>query len=193
MIETINIKALANPLTEKQFEQLCAHNRDIKFEMTSQGELIIMSPTGSESGRQNGDLFGQIWYWNRQNKLGVVFDSSTGFTLSNNAKRSPDVSWIKISRWNNLTQKQRRGFAPISPDFALELLSPNDRLQDVQQKMEEYLECGVKLGWLIYPNEKRVEIYRLGKDIEVLDSPQSLFGEDLMPGLVVDLDEILKN
>ena len=193
MIETINIKALANPLTEKQFEQLCAHNRDIKFEMTSQGELIIMSPTGSESGRQNGDLFGQIWYWNRQNKLGVVFDSSTGFTLSNNAKRSPDVSWVKISRWNNLTQKQRRGFAPITPDFALELLSPNDRLQDVQQKMEEYLECGVKLGWLIYPDEKRVEIYRLGKDVEVLDSPQSLFGENLMPELVVDLDEILKN
>ena len=193
MIETINIEALANPLTENQFEQLCAHNRDTKFEMTSQGELIVMSPTGSESGRQNGDLFGQIWYWNRQNKLGVVFDSSTGFTLSNNAKRSPDVSWIEISRWNNLTQKQRRGFAPISPDFALELLSPNDRLQDVQQKMEEYLECGVKLGWLIYPDEKRVEIYRLGKDVEVLDSPQSLFGEDLMPELVVDLDEILKN
>ncbi len=193
MIETINIKALANPLTDEQFEQLCAQNRDTKFEITSQGELIIMSPTGSESGRQNGDLFGQIWYWNRQQKLGVVFDSSTGFTLPNGAKRSPDVSWIENSRWNSLTQKQKRGFAPIAPDFVLELLSPNDRLQDIQKKMQEYLACGIKLGWLIYPDEQRVEIYRLDQDLEVLDFPQSLSGEDLMPGLIVELEEIFKN
>ena len=190
MIETIDVTALANPITDRQFEQLCAQNQDTKFEMTSKGELIVMSPTGSESGRQNGDLFGQIWYWNRQFKLGVVFDSSTGFTLPNGAKRSPDVSWIEISRWNELTKKQQRGFAPIAPDFALELLSPNDRLQDTQRKMKEYLECGVKLGWLIYPDETRVEIYRLGKDIEVLNSPRHLSGEDLMPKLVVELDEI---
>ena len=190
MIETINIKALANPLTDEQFEQLCAQNRDTKFEITSQGELIIISPTGSESGRQNGDLFGQIWYWNRQQKLGVVFDSSTGFTLPNGAKRSPDVSWIENSRWNSLTQKQKRGFAPIAPDFVLELLSPNDRLQDIQKKMQEYLACGIKLGWLIYPDEQRVEIYRLDQDLEVLDFSQSLSGEDLMPGLIVELEEI---
>ena len=193
MIETIDIRALANPITDEQFEQLCAQNRDTKFEMTSQGELIVMSPTGSESGRQNGDLFGQIWYWNRQIKLGVVFDSSTGFTLPNSAKRSPDVSWIEISRWNKLTKEQRRKFAPIAPDFALELLSPNDRLSDVQRKMEEYQECGVKLGWLLYPDEKRVEIYRLGKDVEILIAPQSLLGEDLMPELRVELNEIFKN
>lgn len=188
--ETINIKALANPLTDEQFEQLCAQNRDTKFEITSQGELIIMSPTGSESGRQNGDLFGQIWYWNRQQKLGVLFDSSTGFTLPNGAKRSPDVSWIEDSRWNNLTQKQKIGFAPIAPDFVLELLSPHDRLQDIQKKMQEYLACGIKLGWLIYPDEQRVEIYRLDQDLELLDFPQSLSGEDLMPGLIVELEEI---
>ncbi len=192
MIETINIKALANPITDYQFEQLCAQNRDTKFEMTSQEELIVMSPTGSESGRQNADLLIQIGTWNYQNKLGVVFDSSTGFTLPNSAKRSPDVSWIKNSRWNELTQKQKRGFAPITPDFVLELLSPNDRLQDVQRKMEEYRECEVKLGWLIYPDETRVEIYRLGKDPEVLINPQSLSGEDLMPKLIVDLNEIFK-
>lgn len=193
MIETIDIRALANPITDQQFEQLCAQNQDTKFEMTSQGELIVMSPTGSESGRQNADLLTQVSIWNRQTKLGVVFDSSTGFTLPNSAKRSPDVSWIEISRWNKLTQKQRRGFAPIAPDFALELLSPNDRLQDTQRKMKEYLECGVKLGWLIYPDETRVEIYRLGKDLEVLDSPHDLSGEDLMPGLVVELDEVFKS
>ena len=192
MIETINVTALTNPITDSQFEQLCAQNQDTKFEMTSQGKLIVMSPTGSESGRQNGSLFGQIWYWNRQSKLGVVFDSSTGFTLPNGAKRSPDVSWIEVTRWNELTRKQKRGFAPIAPDFTLELLSPNDRLQDTQKKMQEYIKCGVKLGWLIYPDETRVEIYRLGKDVEVLDSPSTLSGEDLMPGLVVELDEIFE-
>ena len=193
MIETIDISALANPMTDEQFEQLCAQNRDTKFEMTSQGELIIMSPTGSESGRQNADLLIQIGTWNRQQKLGVVFDSSTGFTLPNGAKRSPDVSWIENSRWNSLTQKQKRGFAPIAPDFVLELLSPNDRLQDVQKKMEEYLASGIKLGWLIYPDESRVEIYHLDRDKQVLNSPQSLSGGVLMPGLIVELDEIFNN
>ncbi|PSB09979.1 hypothetical protein C7B62_11190 [Pleurocapsa sp. CCALA 161] len=190
MIETINIKALANSITDEQFEQLCAQNRDTKFELTSQGELIVMSPTGSESGRQNGDLFGQIWYWNRQTKLGIVFDSSTGFTFPNDAKRSPDVSWIKKSRWDELTTKQKRKFAPIAPDFVIELLSPNERLSDVQSKMTEYQACGVKLGWLIYPDEKRVEIYRVGRETEVLLEPKNLSGEDLMPKLTVDLQEI---
>ena len=206
MIATIDISALAERITDEQFARLCAQNRDTKFELTSQGELIVMSPTGSESGRQNADLLTQVSIWNRQqrdstsrnefgvsraqSKLGVVFDSSTGFTFPNGAKRSPDVSWIEISRWNKLTKEQKKGFAPIAPDFVLELLSPTDRLHDVQEKMKEYRECGVKLGWLIYPDEKRVEIYRLGKDIEILIAPQSLSGEDLMPGLVVELDEI---
>ena len=190
MIETIDVRALTDSITDEQFEQLCAQNRDTKFEMTSQGKLIVMSSTGSESGRQNADLLTQIGTWNRQTKLGVVFDSSTGFTLPNNAKRSPDASWIEISRWNELTKQQRRRFASIAPDFVLELLSPNDRLEDVQFKMREYRECGVKLGWLIYPDEKRVEIYRLGKDVETLIAPQSLFGENLMSGLVVELNEI---
>lgn len=193
MIETINVSALASPITDEQFEQLCAQNRDTKFEMTSQGELIVMSPTGSESGRQNADLLTQIGFWNRQTKLGVVFDSSTGFTLPNSAKRSPDVSWIENSRWNELTIKQKRGFAPITPDFVLELLSPHDRLSDTQNKMAEYQDCGSKLGWLIYPDEKRVEIYRHEQETEILINPQSLYGEALMPGLTVDLPEIFDN
>ena len=113
--------------------------------------------------------------------------------MPNDAKRSPDVSWIEVSRWNELTKKQKRGFAPIAPDFALELLSPNDRLRDTQLKMQEYLECGVKLGWLINPDEKKVEIYRLGKKVEILDSPRTLSGEELMPGLVVELDEVFES
>ena len=193
MIETIDVRALTDSITDEQFEQLCAQNRDTKFEMTNQGKLIVMSPTGSESGRQNADLLTQIGMWNRQTKLGVVFDSSTGFTLPNSAKRSPDVSWIEISRWNELTKQQRRKFAPIAPDFVLELLSPNDRLEDVQFKMREYRECGVKLGWLIYPDEKRVEIYCLGKNVEILIAPQSLSDENLMPGLVVELNEVFND
>ena len=190
MIETIDLSAIVNPITDEQFAQLCAHNRDTKFELTSKGELIVMSPTGSESGRQNADLLTQISIWNRQTKLGVVFDSSTGFTLPNSAKRSPDVSWIEISRWRELSRTQQRKFAPIAPDFVLELLSPNDRLSDIQSKMQEYRSCGVNLGWLIYPDEKRVEIYRLGQTVEVLIEPQTLSGEELMPGLTVELREI---
>ena len=190
MIETIDLSAIVNPITDEQFAQLCARNRDTKFELTSKGELIVMSPTGSESGRQNADLLTQISIWNRQTKLGVVFDSSTGFTLPNSAKRSPDVSWIEISRWRELSRTQQRKFAPIAPDFVIELMSPNDHLSDIQSKMQEYRSCGVNLGWLIYPDEKRVEIYRLGQTVEVLIEPQTLSGEELMPGLTVELGEI---
>ena len=149
-----------------------------------------MSPTGSESGKRNGDLFGQVWDWNRQRKLGVVFDSSTGFRLSNGAIRSLDVSWIAIERWNSLSDKQKRGFAPIDPHFVIELLSPTDDLSTTQQKMNEYMSCDVKLGWLINPEAKEVEIYRPSKDKETLSNPDSLSGEDILPELTVDLSDI---
>ncbi len=150
-----------------------------------------MSPTGTLTGEKNGDLFLEIGLWNRQYKLGKVFDSSTGFKLSNGSVRSPDVSWMALSKWNSLTDKQKRGFAPIDPDFVLELISPTDDYRIVQEKMAEYMTCDIKLGWLINPDEKQVEIYRIGQDKEVLDNPSSLSGEDIMPNLVVDLSEIL--
>ena len=187
---TIDIKALTNTISDHALEQLCRENPELKFETDSQGKLIVMSPTGSESGKRNGDLFGQVWYWNRKKKLGVVFDSSTGFKLSNGATRSPDVSWIKLERWNRLAPQEKRVFAPIDPDFVIELMSPTDELLVTQNKMEEYISCGVKLGWLINPDGKEVEIYRYGKEKEIVTNPNSLSGEELLPELTVDLTEI---
>ena len=190
MAITIDLKAFADSISDRAFEKLCADNPEIKCETNKHGKLIVMSPTGSESGEKNADLLIQVGIWNRQCKLGVVFDSSTGFKLSNGATRSPDVSWIERTRWDSLSAKQKRGFAPIDPDFAIELMSPADDLVELQQKMNEYIDCGVKLGWLINPDEKQVEIYRIGRDKEVLDNPQSLPGESILPNLNVDLSEI---
>ena len=191
-IFTIDIHPLTNQetISDATFEQLCNQNPELKFETDAQGKLIVMSPTGSESGQKNGDLFFQIELWNRQYKLGVTFDSSTGFKLSNGATRSPDVSWITNNRWNALNKTQKRGFAPIDPDFVIELLSPSDELSLIQQKMQEYRDCGVKLGWLIAPDEKRVEIYRLDQKVEVLTTPKILVEEKILPGLSVDLAKI---
>lgn len=189
-VYTIDLKPVVDRISDSDFEHLCASNPELKLETDASGNLIVMSPTGSESGKRNGDLFGQIWYWNRQSQLGITFDSSTGFKLSNGATRSPDVSWIEITRWNSLTDKQKRGFAPIDPDFVIELMSPTDDLLVTQQKMTEYMNCDIKLGWLINPDEKQVEIYRQGQDQEILNNPSSLSGETVLPNLIVDLSDI---
>ncbi len=186
----IDLKPLVDHISEENLEHLCAKNPELKFETNAAGNLVVMSPTGTLTGEKNGDLFLQIGLWNRQYKLGKVFDSSTGFKLSNNSVRSPDVSWMTLSKWNSLTDKQKRGFAPIDPDFVLELISPTDDLTTVQEKMAEYMTCDIKLGWLINPDEKQVEIYRIGQDKEVLNNPSSISGEDVMPNLIVDLSDI---
>ena len=190
MTYTLNVKAFIDSISDRALEQLCKENPDLRFETDAKGKLIIMSPTGSQSGKFNMSLAFQVELWNRQSKAGIVFDSSTGFKLSNGATRSPDVSWIAIDRWNSLSNKQKRGFAPIDPDFVMELMSPTDDLSTIQQKMNEYMSCGVKLGWLINPDEKEVEIYRLGNDKQAIDNPGSLSGEDILPGLTVNLSDI---
>jgi Uma2 family endonuclease len=186
----LSLKSLTEKITDEVLEQLCRENPEAKLETNARGQLIVMSPTGSQSGKFNLSLSSQVWYWNSQTLLGVAFDSSTGFKLSNGAVRSPDVSWIAIARWNALTDKQKRGFAPIDPDFVIELMSPTDELLELQQKMSEYMACGVRLGWLINPDEKQVEIYRQGQDKQVLSNPMSLSGSDFLPGLTVNLAEI---
>jgi Uma2 family endonuclease len=191
MTYTIDIRAFIEKISDRALEQLCRENPDRQFEVDAQGKLIIMSPTGSLTGEKNSDLNYQLQSWNRKYKLGKVFDSSTGFRLSNGAVRSPDVSWIASDRWHSLSDEQKRGFAPIDPDFVIELLSPSDELAVTQQKMQEYLSCGVKLGWLINPDAKEVEIYRLGKEKEVINNPSSLSGEEILPGLNVYLENIL--
>lgn len=190
MTYTINLKAFTDSISNRALEQLCRENPDLRFETDRQGKLIVMSPTGSLTGEKNADLIYQVQSWNRRSKLGKVFDSSTGFRLFNGAIRSPDVSWIENSRWNSLSDRQKRGFAPIDPDFVIELLSPTDNLAETQQKMLEYMDCGVKLGWLINPDAKEVEIYHNGEDKKVLETPDSLSGEDILSGLTVDLTEI---
>ncbi|VEP18392.1 conserved hypothetical protein [Hyella patelloides LEGE 07179] len=192
--DTINLDSplqLAINLTDEQFWQLCQRNRDYRFEANSQGDLIIMPPTGSDTGRRNIKITTQLEIWNSKHKLGIAFDSSTGFTLPNGAKRSPDASWIKLARWNNLTTEEQEKFAPICPDFVVELRSKTDALKPLQEKMQEYLDNGAKLGWLIDRQNQQVEIYRTNQPVEIIKSPSSLSGENILPNFILDLTEIL--
>ena len=177
-------------LTDEQFFQLCQQNRDLRFERTANGELIIMPPTGSETSDRNADLTYQLRAWTRQNKLGKSFDSSGGFKLPNGAERSPDASWVKMERWNALTQAEKERFAPLCPDFVVELMSPSDSTEKTRAKMREYMDNGARLGWLINRQQQQVEIYRPNREVEILQSPQTLSGEDVLPGFVLDLAEI---
>lgn len=186
---TVNFNPIID-ITDEQFYELCIHNPDAKFERNANGEIVVMSPTGGETGKRNTDLIGQLWLWNRQTRLGEVFDSSTGYKLPNGANRSPDVSWVKKERWDELTIEQKQKFIPLAPDFVIELLSPSDYLSNTQAKMREYSDNGVKLGWLINPEAKQIEIYRFGQDVELLDSPDTLSGENILPGFVLDLTNI---
>ncbi|MEH2154420.1 Uma2 family endonuclease [Nostoc sp.] len=178
-------------LTDEQFFQMCQKNSNYRFERTASGEILIMPPTGSDTGRRNVKITTQLDIWNSETNLGEVFDSSTGFTLPNGAERSPDASWVKIERWNALTSEQQEKFAPICPDFVVELRSLTDSLKELQEKMQEYIENGTQLGWLIDRKNKRVEIYRPGKDVEILDNPASLSGENVLLGFVLDLQQIM--
>ena len=181
-------------VTSKQFEQLAQVEQIARMELTKDGELIIMSPTGGTAGRKNSRLTQKLRNWADLDGTGEVFDSSTVFVLPNGARRSPDVSWIKLERWNKLAQAQQDGFPPLAPDFVIELVSPSDirnqRYEDLQLKMQEYLNNGVKLGWLIEPSAKTVEIYRINKQVEILNNPQTLSGEEILPGFVLNLSGI---
>ncbi|BAB76063.1 all4364 [Nostoc sp. PCC 7120 = FACHB-418] len=186
---TINLKP-ALELTDEQFFQICQANRDLKFERTATGELIIMPPTGGETGNKNARITQQIMNWTDADGTGIAFDSSTCFKLPNGADRSPDAAWIKLSRWNALTEEQKEKFPPICPDFVIELLSPSDSLKVAQEKMREYIDNGVRLGLLINRKSRQVEIYRQGKEVEVLESPVTVSGEDILNGFVLNLGMI---
>ena len=186
---TLNLNSLIK-LTSEQFYQLCEENPDLKLERNANGELIVMPPTGGETGKTNSKFNLQIGLWNEQTELGEVFDSSTGFTLPNKADRSPDASWVEKSRWSALTPEQREKFIPLCPDFVIELVSPSDSLKKTQEKMQEYRENGCRLGWLINRKKREVEIYRPGQDVEVLQSPLTLSGENVLPGFVLTLQKI---
>jgi len=177
-------------VTEEQFQALAIANRDLRLERTSTGELIVMPPTGIDTGERNLDIEGQLWQWNRRTRLGKTFNSSTGFTLPNGAQRSPDASWIKLARWEVLTAKEKEGFAPICPDFVVELRSKSDSMPTLREKMQEYRANGASLGWLIDRYNRQVEVYRENREVEILDNPASLSGEDLLPSFILDLTEV---
>lgn len=177
-------------LTDEQFWQLCQDNDDLRFEMTANGELIIMPPTGGTTGERNADLNYQIKAWSRQNNLGKVFDSNTGFILPNGAKRAPDASWLSGDRWEALTEAERDKFLPLCPDFVVELMSPSDTRSDTQKKLREYMKNGARLGWLIDRQQRQVEIYRRDREVELLDNPETVSGETVLPGFVLDLSTI---
>lgn len=186
MVTVLDLSPLAQ-LTREQFYQLCVANRDIPLERTAKGELVIVAPVGGKSGSQEASLIAKVVFWNEQTELGVVFSSSTIFSLPNGGDRSPDVAWVQLERWESLTEAQREGFPPICPDFVIELRSRSDRLKPLQEKMQEYLNSGLRLGWLINPQGRQVEIYRIGQSQEVVDFPVTLSGEDVLPGLSIQI------
>lgn len=174
-------------LDDEQFYQLCRTHPDVKFERTPGGYLVIMSPTGGETGNRNSEIGAEFVIWNRKTRLGKVFDSSTCFRLPGGGDRSPDVSWVRQERWDALSPDDRERFPPIAPDFVLELMSPSDTLPETQAKMEEYITSGVKLGWLINRKQRCVWVYRPGVAVQMLENPASLSGDDVLPGFLLDM------
>ena len=177
-------------LSEEQFALLCQENRDFRFELTAQQELVIMPPAGSETGWRNNEVSYVLTAWTKADGTGLAFDSSAGFTLPNGAIRSPDASWVRRDRWNALTQEQREKFAPLCPDFVVELRSRTDRLADLQEKMQEYMDNGARLGWLLDPIDTQVYIYRPGQPVEMLENPDTLGGDPVLPGFVLPVREL---
>jgi Uma2 family endonuclease len=185
-------------LTDEQFYQLCITNPNLLLELTTAGSLIVMSPVGGESGGREADLITDLNIWNRQTQLGKVFSSSTIFKLPLGSQRSPDAAWVELSRWNALSPEDQQRFPPLAPDFVIELRSRTDELSALQAKMTEYQDNGVKLGFLINPQDRQVEIYRIDlatsnpplPRVETLQSPTTLSGENVLPGFTLDLGPI---
>lgn len=188
---TLNLDAIA-PLSHEQFRVLCHENRDVRLELTARGDLVVMPPTGWESGRRSIKLAARLENWTEENGTGIAFDSSTGFILPNGSIRSPDAAWVLKDRITALNPSPD-SFLPLAPDFVIELRSAGDRLKPLQNKMREYIENGVRLGFLLNPQDRIVEIYRTGKSFEVIQSPTKLSGEGVMPGFVLSLKGIFED
>lgn len=177
-------------LSDDELFELCQRNRDLRIERTAQGEIIVMPPAGGKTSDRNSEITGQLWLWARQDRTGRAFDSSGGFTLPNGAMRSPDAAWVERTRLNSLPSLQQEKFLPLCPTFVIELRSPSDPLASVQAKMQEYLDNGARLGWLIDPIKRRLHVYRPNVDVEILEKPSSVAGDPELPGFVMDLDEV---
>lgn len=177
-------------LRDQMYRSLTADYPDLRLEQTAEGEITVVPPPGFDTGDQNANLTADLVFWNRQAKLGRVLNSDTLFVLPSGAKRGPDAAWVEQSRVDALTPEQRKGLAPLCPDFVLELLSPSDRLAKTQEKMREYIVNGARLGWLVNPRDRTVEVYRPGREVEVLDNPATVSGEDVLPGFIQDMSNV---
>jgi Uma2 family endonuclease len=186
----LDVHRITLRVTSEEFEKLCQDNPDRSFELTATGELIVMAPVGGESGNSESELGADLVIWNRKTRLGKTFSSSTIFVLPSGAQRSPDAAWVELSRWEALTLEQRAKFPPLAPDFVIELRSATDRLLPLREKMEEYRSNGVRLGLLINPKNKQVEIYRPGQEPSVLESPLMIDCGEVMPGFRLSMSEI---
>jgi len=186
----LHFAPLLEKINDEDFFEFCQANPEWRIERTSEGDLIIMAPTGGETGKRNFNLIVAFGNWAKADGTGVSFDSSTVFALPNGAKRSPDLAWVKLARWNALTDEQRRGFPPLCPDFVVELRLHTDSLTTLQEKMQDYITNGAQLGWLIDPLERKVYIYRPQSEVECLNDSATLSGEPLLGGFTLDLQEI---
>ncbi|MDJ1182932.1 Uma2 family endonuclease [Roseofilum casamattae] len=184
-------KTLKLYVTPEQFAALAARNRELRLERTARGELIVNPPTGWETGKRNSRISGELYlWWCNAGEPGEVFESSTGLILPNGANLSPDACWVSPERWDGLTGEEKGTFPRVCPDFVVELRSKSDTLKSLQEKMAEYMDNGVRLGWLIDPQHRTVEIYRTGLEVELLSSPTELSGEDVLPGFVLNLPRV---
>ncbi|RCJ40031.1 hypothetical protein A6769_04355 [Nostoc punctiforme NIES-2108] len=186
---TVNLPSLVQ-MTNEQFYEFCQANGDLRIERTANGEVIIMPPAFSDTGNRNFNIAAQLGNWTEQDGTGIGFDSSAGFTLPNGAMRSPDASWIELERWNALTEAQKASFAPICPDFVIELSSSSDRLIKLQDKMQEYIDNGALLGWLIDRQNRKVYIYHLNREVEILENPEAVTGNPELPGFILRMTKI---
>lgn len=186
---TLDVSALA-PLTDEALYRLCVANRELRIERTRDGELIIMPPTGGESSRRNSLIVTALGVWNERSGTGIVFDSSGGFLLPDRAMRSPDAAWVAKERWERLSAEERRTFPPLCPDFVVELMSESDRLHALQRKLEEWIENGCRLAWLIDPEAERAYVYRPGDAPREVPFTEPLSGGDVLPGFTLPLEPL---
>lgn len=186
----LDFGSILDKMSDREFFDFCQRNKDWRIERTSEGELVIMAPTGGITGNRNYNLIGLFREWAVKDGTGIGFDSSTCFTLPNRAKRSPDLSWIKLSRWEKLTEDEQEMFPPICPDFVVELRSRSDNLEMLKEKMEEYIANGVKLGWLIDPQEKLIYVYRPKKKVVIHNNPKTISGDPVLRGFVLAMEKI---
>ena len=185
------LRLYADGMSRDEFYEFCLANHELRIERSADGQLFIMPPTGSETGNHNAEITTEIGLWNRQHKLGRTFDSSTGFTLSNGAERAPDTAWIRQDRWDALPASEKKKFALITPDFVLELRSGDQSLTELREKMDEYMDSGCRLGWLVDPKNRRTYVYSENGDIQTVKFEEVLSGADVMPGLSVRWADVI--